>query len=45
MFHIAEVLANSPLWLGVCGFGVIMVPILGIQFVYEREKKKKDNGM
>ena len=42
MFHIAEVLANSPLWLGLCGFGVIVMPILGIQFVYEQEKKKRN---
>ena len=44
MFHITEVLANSPVWLGLCGFGVIVMPILGIQFVYEKEKNK-NNGM
>ena len=44
MFHVAETLANSPLWLGLCGFGVIVMPILGIQFVYEKEKRKKKDG-
>jgi hypothetical protein len=42
MFHVAEVLANNPVWLGLCGFGVIVMPILGIQFVYETERKKKE---
>ena len=38
MFHLVEILANSPLWLGLCGFGVIVLPILGIQYIH-REKK------
>lgn len=40
MYHIAEILANSPVWLGLCGFGVIVMPILGIQHIYEKEKNK-----
>ena len=40
MFHLVEVLANSPLWLGFCGFGVIVLPILGIQILHERSEKK-----
>jgi hypothetical protein len=40
MFHIVETLANSPLWLGLCGFGVIVMPIIGIQYIHEKEKNK-----
>lgn len=38
MFHLVEVLADSPIWLGLCGFGIIVLPIMGIQFIH-REKK------
>jgi hypothetical protein len=44
MFHLVETLADSPVWLGLCGFGVIVMPILGIQFVYEQKKKKRDGA-
>lgn len=40
IFRIVEHLAHSPVWLGMCGFGVIVVPMLGIQYIYEQERKK-----
>ena len=40
IFRIVEHLAHSPVWLGMCGFGVIVVPMLGIQYIYEQEWKK-----
>ena len=42
LFKIVETLADNQVWLGLCGFGVIVVPILGIQIVYELEKKKQN---
>jgi len=38
MFQIVETLANSPIWLGLCGFGVIIVPILGIQHIHRENR-------
>jgi hypothetical protein len=38
MFEIVEKLANSPIWLGLCGFGLIIVPILGIQHVHRENR-------
>ena len=35
IFHIVEVLAASPIWLGLCGFGIIVVPIIGIMFIHK----------
>jgi hypothetical protein len=40
MFHLVHTLADSPVWLGLCGFGVIVVPILGIQYIYEQGGRK-----
>ena len=44
LFKIVETLADNQVWLGLCGFGVIVIPILGIQYIHELEKKKH-NGM
>jgi hypothetical protein len=38
MFHLVEVLAASQVWIGLCGFGIIGLPIIGIAFIH-REKK------
>ena len=38
VFKIVEILANSPIWLGACGFGVIVLPIMGISFIHSTEK-------
>ena len=38
MFHLVEVLAASKIWLGACGFGIIVLPILGIQFIHKEKK-------
>jgi hypothetical protein len=35
MFHLIEVLAASPVWLGLCGFGIIVLPILGIHHTHK----------
>lgn len=46
MFHLVEVLAASPIWLGACGFGIIVLPIMGISLIHNTElnKNKKDNA-
>lgn len=36
IFHIVETLAASSLWLGLCGFGIIVVPIMGIAFIHKK---------
>jgi len=38
IFHITEALAASPIWLGLCGFGIIVVPIMGIAFIHNNIK-------
>lgn len=40
IFQIVEHLAHSPVWLGMCGFGVIVIPALGIQYIYRKEQEK-----
>jgi hypothetical protein len=37
MFHLIEVLAASPIWLGLCGFGIIVLPIMGIQHIHKHK--------
>jgi len=37
IFHLVELLASSPLWIGLCGFGIIIIPILGIQLVHKNK--------
>ena len=39
IFHIVETLAASPIWLGLCGFGIIVLPIMGIAFIHSVDKK------
>jgi len=41
IFKLVETLAQSPIWLGLCGLGLTIVPIIGIMFVH----KEKGNGM
>ncbi len=38
IFHIVETLANSTIWLGLCGFGIIVVPIMGISYIHNNKK-------
>jgi hypothetical protein len=38
IFHVVETLAASPVWLGLCGFGIIVVPIIGISFIHSNKK-------
>jgi len=40
MFHFVEVLAGSKIWLGLCGFGVIVLPIVGIQYIHNKHDAK-----
>lgn len=40
IFHIVEVLAASPVWLGLCGFGIIVVPIMGISYIHSTDKNR-----
>jgi len=37
MFHLVEVLAASKLWLGACGFGIIVLPIMGIAYIHKNK--------
>jgi len=41
IFHLVEVLAKNPIWIGFCGLGLTIVPIIGIMFVH----REKNNGM
>ena len=38
IFHVVETLANNPLWLGLCGFGIIVVPIMGISYIHNNKE-------
>ena len=37
IFHIVETLAASPIWLGLCGFGIIVLPIMGISYIHNNK--------
>jgi len=37
IFNIVETLAASPIWLGLCGFGIIVVPIMGIAYIHKEK--------
>jgi hypothetical protein len=39
VFELVEYLASNQIWIGLCGFGVIIVPILGIQYLYNNHDK------
>lgn len=38
IFHIVEALAASPIWLGLCGGGLIIPPIIGIMVIHRSLK-------
>jgi len=38
MFHLVEALASSPIWLGLCGAGLTVVPILGIMLIHSKHE-------
>jgi hypothetical protein len=40
MLTLIEHLAESQIWLGLCGFGVIVVPILGIQYIHRKKEEE-----
>jgi hypothetical protein len=40
IFYIIEALATSPIWLGLCGFGIVVVPIIGIAFIHNDINKR-----
>jgi hypothetical protein len=35
MFHLVEALAASQIWLGLCGMGLTILPIMGIMVVHK----------
>jgi hypothetical protein len=37
MFHIVEALAQSPVWLFMCGMGLTVVPFAGIMFIHRNK--------
>jgi hypothetical protein len=34
IFHIVEYLAHNPVWLGLCGAGLTVAPIMGIMLIH-----------
>jgi hypothetical protein len=34
IFHIVETLAASPVWLGLCGAGLTILPFMGIMLIH-----------
>lgn len=41
ILHIVEKLSSSPIWIGLCGFGIIVVPIIGIAYIHNIHKEHK----
>ena len=39
MFHIIEALAESPVWIGLLGGGLIIPPIIGIMIIHRSPKE------
>jgi hypothetical protein len=39
IFHIVETLAASPVWLGICGMGLTVVPFMGIMLIHKQKGK------
>jgi hypothetical protein len=37
IFHIVEYLAQSPVWLFLCGMGLTVVPFMGIMFIHRNK--------
>jgi len=37
IFHAVETLANNPIWLGLCGMGLTIIPIIGIMAVHNKK--------
>jgi len=37
MFHLIEALAGSPIWLGLCGAGLTIAPIIGIMITHQNK--------
>jgi hypothetical protein len=38
IFTLVEFLAESKIWIALCGFGLTIVPILGIMYVHSDKK-------
>ena len=39
IFHLVEALAASPIWIGLCGAGLTVAPIIGIMIIHRSPKK------
>jgi hypothetical protein len=37
IFHIVETLAASPIWIGLCGFSLVVLPIMGIAYIHKEK--------
>jgi|DEB0MinimDraft_6_1074348.scaffolds.fasta_scaffold00152_10 hypothetical protein len=37
IFHIVETLASSPLWIGLCGAGLTLIPFCGIAYIHNKK--------
>jgi hypothetical protein len=37
MLHLVEVLASNPAWIGLCGGGLIIPPIIGIMLIHRNK--------
>lgn len=38
MFHLVEVLASNSIWIGLCGGGLIIPPIIGIMIIHNKKQ-------
>jgi hypothetical protein len=41
IFKVVEFLADSPVWLFLCGMGLTFVPALGIMIIHSTKDEKK----
>ena len=37
IFHLVETLAASPIWLGLCGAGLTIIPFTGIMIIHKNK--------
>jgi len=43
VFKLVEILASSPIWLGICGAGLTIAPIMGIMIIHRQPNSDGKN--
>ena len=43
LFRVVEILASSPIWLGLCGAGLTIAPIMGIMLIHKQQNSDEKN--